>query len=188
MNSITDVDVESLLQALTKHRQNTAKAVQECLENCKTQKELCEATKVLDSSLQEKITLMKDLAKSEHDKYNILINTIESNEVILKQKENDLEQHKTILDKKQKKMENLESTRATLEAKLKVLQDGENLREMRDKILAYKVLTGVEFVYSTKRVMGTVAKKGQDPKAFSYNPTKSDEDICSKLWSMILED
>ncbi|KAH1012399.1 uncharacterized protein LOC109539199 [Dendroctonus ponderosae] len=78
---------------------------------------------------------------------------------------------------------NIDDLRKRIEAISKRKGD---LRLNRDEILAYKLISNINFVHSTKRICGTVEKKG--PVAFKLNRENlTPEQITETLWDLVLK-
>jgi len=142
---------------------------------------------IIDQNDKRDLTQILQNLEDEHRKLYFFMTNIDENKTNIEKSECAIQELKSTRAKKESECSQLEKKVNSYKDKFdSLLKYKEDISRKKDEILAYKVLTGVEFIYNTKRVMGTIRK--DPPRAFDLNPQEfSQEEISQKLWDLVLQ-
>ncbi|KAL1514084.1 hypothetical protein ABEB36_003404 [Hypothenemus hampei] len=137
---------------------------------------------VLTNGLRE--DPLDQLVSTELDHYEASCLEYEQLQKMLNNVETSIEELKRMQSEKQKELVSLQRNHKELKKKIEsITKQKEQIQNKRDQILAFKILTGIDFNYKSKKVEGIITKSV--PKAFSFNPDKlTQEEIAKKLWNL----
>ncbi|XP_066247859.1 uncharacterized protein [Euwallacea similis] len=182
MDKCSADDVIACMDIITQGAQNALKSFREQFDTF--QKFYLELEKQnndlsdLHSSLEENIN-------SEHSKCQNFIDQLMQDSEDLKKAESSLENLQKIESIKLQECEELKKKIDILKKKSETLEV-DSAQDKRDEILAYKVLTRANFVYTTKKVTGIVASN--PPQPFYFKPQEmTQHEITERLWDLIVQ-